>query len=145
MVDTYIGKPKNGDPVSGENRAINFISCLFSSNIGNTFTALETCSNQKLEADDYRTFIEYVKMDGPEIKTVFEAMRTKTAAVATGGILPRVPLVTLNGEVDYNAFDDLVQEACAQYTVSLVRFKDRLICANVFERRECKRRAFAPR
>jgi len=120
VVDTYIGKPKNGDPISGENRAVNFISCLFTSTIANTFSALEACSNQKLEPDDYRTFLEYIRMDGDEVKTVFAAMKTKTEAVATDGLLTRIPLVTLNGAVDYNAFDDLVQEACAQYKVSFV-------------------------
>ena len=59
-------------------------------------------------------------MNDPSVKTVFESMRTKTEAVTGSSTSTlRIPIVTLNGAVDYNAFDDLVQEICAQYTVRL--------------------------
>jgi len=116
-VDAYVNQVKNGHPVSGSNRAVNFLRCVFQSSIGNTFDALENCSNHNLDIDDYLTYLQYIKQDSQEVKTVFEKMRTKTQQVASNGVLPRIPVVTLNGQVDYNAFDDLVQEACNQYGV----------------------------
>lgn len=114
-MNDYIDTPKNGDPISGPNRALNFITCLYQR--PNSIGAIEQCANLYLEPDDYRTYIEYIKLDSTEVKAAFGKMQQKTLAIAPSG-LTRVPTVTVNGVVDYNAFDDLVQEACAQYSVS---------------------------
>ena len=120
-MDKYINKPLNGDAISGENRAVNFITCLFQNPDGSIFSSLEKCTNQKLEYGDYMRVREAIKTDSDLLKKVFGDMRDQTKAIAdaNGGVLPRVPTVTVNGQLDYNALDDLVQEACAQYTVSV--------------------------
>ena len=115
VVDAYLNKPKNGDPISGPNRVVNFVACLFANRT--SISTLEGCANQKLEPDDYRTYIEYIRHNTQEVRIVFDQMRLRTLSFATNGQLTRVPLVTVNNEVDYNAFDDLVQEACTKYTV----------------------------
>ena len=116
VVDKYLTNPK-GDLVSGPNRVVNFVRCLAQSSLGSELTKLEVCSRDFLQIDDYRTFIEFIRMNSEEVKTVFENMRTKTASLlGEGNTLPRVPTVTVNGQMDYNALDDLVQEACNQTT-----------------------------
>lgn len=115
-MDKYLTNPK-GDLVSGQNRVVNFVRCLAQSTLGSELTKLEVCSRDSLQIDDYRTFIEYIRLDSTEVKTVFESMRTKTVnLIGDGNTLPRVPTVTVNDKLDYNALDDLVQEACSQTT-----------------------------
>ena len=116
VVENYINTPKNGDPISGPRRAINFVSCLFQR--ANSISSSEACSNLYLEADEYRNFIEFIRLDTEEVNAAFEKMRIKTQQVAASGSLIRIPLVTVNGDIDYNAFNDLVQEVCAKYQVS---------------------------
>lgn len=118
VVDSYINKPNNGDPVSGTNRAINFITCLAKSTIGNVFDALEICSNQNFKPDKYITILEAIKENPTEVQNILTQMRKKTEQFYTNNSLLRIPLITINGKIDYNAFDDLVQESCAQYKVS---------------------------
>lgn len=115
VVDSYINKPNNGDPVSGTNRAINFITCLAKSTIGNVFDALEICSNQNFKPDKYITILEAIKENPTEVQNILTQMRKKTEQFYTNNSLLRIPLITINGKIDYNAFDDLVQESCAQY------------------------------
>lgn len=114
VVDKYITNAK-GDLVSGPDRAVNFVRCIAQSTSGNELTTLEICSRNHLQADDYRTFITEIRMDTAEVKTVFERMRTQTESLAgVGSPLPRVPTVTVNGQINYEALNDLVQEACVQ-------------------------------
>ena len=116
-MDDYINNVKNGDPISGPNRALNFVSCVFQN--ANNLNSIETCSNLELEPDQYRTYIEYIRLNTVEVENVMQKMRYETLAVISNiGTLVRVPLVTVNGIADYNALDDLVQETCAQYQVS---------------------------
>ena len=119
VINSYINKPKNGDPISGTNRVVNFIACLARSTISNVYQALEQCTNQYLHADDYHTFIDHIIHNDDEIKHIYLEMHTKTLKVAQNGVLRRVPFVTINGLASYDALDDLVAATCAKYGVSI--------------------------
>ena len=122
VVDLFMNNPNNGDPVSGTNRAINFVTCFAKSTIGNVFDALEICSNQNFKPDTYNAILEAIKENSPEVERVFSAMRTKTKPFIVNNELIRIPLVTLNNQIDYNAYNDLIQESCKQYKVSPILF-----------------------
>mgnify|MGYP002649348896 CR=1 FL=1 len=115
VIDAYINKPKNGEPINGPHRAVTFVSCMFQSTIGNIFGALEKCSNSMLKGNDYKQFIEQLKQGSKSatLKKVFADMTAKTTKVAAKG-LTRIPTVTINGKIDYGATDDLLGTVCSQ-------------------------------
>ena len=56
VVDKYTNTELPGDLISGSNRAINFVNCVFSQDASsNVFKTLETCSSANLEPDEYRS------------------------------------------------------------------------------------------
>lgn len=115
VIDSYINKPKNGEPINGPHRAVTFVSCMFQSTIGNVFGALEKCSNSMLKGGDYKLFLEQLKLGSKSasLKKIMADMAAKTTKVAAKG-LTRVPTVTINGKIDYAATDDLLGTVCTQ-------------------------------
>ncbi len=128
IVDKYITNSIVDDlAVSGPIKVARFFQCLAQSSSGNEFTSLETCSENNLQKGDYAAFISAInnKTANNNAEKVFESMQTKTEGML--GInsittLPRVPTVTLNGKISYNALNDLLSEACAQqWIVSMLK------------------------
>ena len=120
VVDSYLIKEPGGDLLSGHNRALNFATCLFREKSGNQFDNLQRCSNQKLKPDVYAHLLKEISHNSDYTKEVMQKMESKTkqALEDVGAEKGQFPLVTINGKVSYNGFDDLVQEVCTQYTVS---------------------------
>lgn len=128
-MDKYITNSIVDDlAVSGPIKVARFLQCLAQSSSGNEFTLLETCSESNLQKGDYATFIKAINNNSTDAEKVFENMQTKTKGMLGANsitTLPRVPTVTLNGKISYNALNDLLSEACAQqWIVSMLNDKN---------------------
>lgn len=121
VVDKYMGTELSGDLISGANRAINFINCVFQQyDYLNVFRTLESCSNQNLEPDDYHHFIGMMNTANEETKRVVKAMKDRTQAVKQSNPTFKLPYVMMNDKESVNALNDLLQEACSKYEVSKI-------------------------
>jgi len=115
-VDEFLLNPPNGDEIDGPSRAINFISCMFSSNEWQqVYKAGEVCSNLKLPIDDWINLL--ILAQSPESDPIYLNMKAKTDAVSNGSPLPSIPFTTINGEPSTATRNDWIQEVCARYTV----------------------------
>lgn len=117
VIDKYLLNEDNGDLVSGPNRVVDFVNCLFTNqdSYSNQIDLLEICSNENLKAGEYETLIYSVRKNLPEVLDVFKKVQDETEKLAP---LSRLPTITLNGEVSVNAFNDLIEEVCDKYNVS---------------------------
>lgn len=127
VINKYITSSTTTDDLAESNsfKVVKFFQCLAQSSSGNEFTSLETCSKAQLPEDDYANFIKDINSNSTDALKVFESMQTKTEGmlgVNNITTLPRVPTVTLNGIISYNALNDLLSEACAQqWIVSMLK------------------------
>lgn len=143
VINKYITNAKADSLISSSFKVYQFIKCMAQSTSGNELTTLETCSTKVLENEDYATFMKAINSNLTEVVTLFESMREKTEkAIGAGNQLPRMPIVTVNGNLSFNALNDLVAEACdQQWIVSILQFLSKLVIFHLIIRNP--KRAFA--
>lgn len=115
VIDKYMGTEMNGDIISGANRAINFVRCLYHQDAPtNVYTTLQLCSDENLEPDEYVDIIAMMNTKPDQFKTIMNNLKMKTENAK----ITRIPYLTVNGKESASAFNDLIQESCNNYKVT---------------------------
>lgn len=81
----------------------------------NIYRAGQQCSNNYLTPDDWIHLLTNATTSDSD--AVYLEMKKKTDEIGGGSPLPRVPIVTIDGEPSIPTLNDFTQEVCARYTV----------------------------
>lgn len=112
-ISQYLIKETPGDPVSGANRALDFINCLYQQT-AQTFDQIDSCSMKMLKADQYRDYFEKIQLNGDEVAESMSLLKDKLANIPTNQYT-----VAIDGVLSSNASNDIVAEVCNQYKIDV--------------------------